>query len=257
MRIIRQIVCVVCCLILLGCQSSKQPGALNSPYEGIPASKLFQDGEEHLVKEEYESAIKNFEALDSQYPFSKYSRQVLLNLIYAYYRNGDTTSSAVTAGRYIHLYPRGPNVDYAYYMKGLANFKQKKSVLAKLMPVDPSLRDPGTAIEAYNDFATFIRRFPNSSYVADARQRMIYLRNLFASKELHAGLYYFRHQAYVAAANRASFIVQNYPQAPVVEKALILLVQSNHALGLKQAEQDALEVLKKNYPHADATIKLS
>lgn len=257
MRIIRQIVCIVCCLFIIGCNSSRQPGALNSPYEGIPASKLFKDGEDHMTKEEYGQAIKNLEALDSQYPFSKYNRQVLLNLIYAYYRNNDKTSAAVTAGRYIHLYPRDPHVDYAYYMKGLANFKQKKSLLTNIISVDPSLRDPGSSIESYNDFATFIRRFPNSPYVADARQRMIYLRNVFANKEMHAGLYYYRHHAYVASANRASFIIHNYPQAPVVEKAMILLVKSNQALGLKKETNDAMRVLRHNFPHANMDIKLS
>jgi outer membrane protein assembly factor BamD len=254
MRVLRQFIYAVCCFVLLGCQTTKSVATPGST--GQSAQQLFTAGEQHLINREYTAAIRNFEALDGQYPFSVSHRQMLLDLMYAYARNGDAAASAVTAGRYIQLYPRGPNVDYAYYMKGLANFKQKRGLLHNLMKVDPALRDLGTSVDAYNDFSTFIRRFPKSSYVADARQRMIYLRNLFAAKELHAGMYYYRHKAYVAAANRAGFIIQNYPQAPVAEKALRLLHQSNQALGLHKEAADAARVLRVNYPQADPHAKL-
>ena len=221
----------------------------NGPYKGMTAKQLFTESKEAIGKEQYDTAAKKLEALESMYPFSDYAEQAQIDLIFAYYQNKDYPSTAATAERFIHLYPRAQRVDYAYYMKGLANFQQTRGVFANVAPMDESWRDPGTQLQAYSDFATLIQKFPNSRYKANALQRMIYLRNMFAQRELNTANYYFDRKMYVAAAERSSFLIKNYPQATSVQPALVVLYKSNIALGLTKAAEDTLTVYRASYPN--------
>lgn len=238
--------------MLVGCSASYD----DDYFKKMTAKQIFNGAEEALADEDYSKAIHYYEALDSMYPFSDYSEQGLLDAIYAYYENGDVALSAATADRFIHLYPRGQHVDYAYYMKGLADFDQTRGTLSKVLPLDVSYRDPGTQLQAYSDFAILVQRYPDSPYTPDANQRMIFLRNMFAQSELNIATFYMKRKMYAAAANRSSYIVENYPQAPQTKKALVILIKADRAMGLHQAADDALQVLQTSYPHSTEFKKL-
>ena len=233
------------CSLLLACA---QPSKDDYTPSGLSAEQLFNNGEQAMLAGDYGSAITQFASLQAEYPFDKHAEQAQLNIIYAYYRKDDQASTVAASERFIHLYPRSPHVDYAYYMKGVANFSQERGILLQYLPIDISERDPGTSLEAYQDFTTLLRRFPKSRYAADAHQRMIFLRNMFAQKELNSANFYLKHRAYVAAANRASYIVENYQQAPQVKQALIILVKANRAMHLTQSADEAERVLQMNFP---------
>lgn len=219
----------------------------NNPFKELSAKQLFTEAEQALRKDQYENAVKRFEALESMYPFSDYAEKSEMELIYAYYQKDDYPSAAATAERFIHLYPRAKYVDYAYYMKALANFQQTRGNIARLLPVDESWRDPGTQSQAYSDFATLVQKFPNSRYKANSLQRMIYLRNMFAQREMNTARYYFQRKMYVAAIERATFLVNNYPQAPSAKEALALLYYANQELGLHKAMDEALVTYQATY----------
>lgn len=222
----------------------------DNPFQGVSASKLYADAQKSLSKEEYTAAIKRLEALDTMYPFNDYAEQAQLDLIYAYYKKDDYPSTAATAERFIHLYPRAKRVDYAYYMKALANFQQTRGALANVISMDDSYRDPGTQSQAYSDFATLVQKFPDSRYKANALQRMIYLRNMFAQRELNAAHYYYERKMYVAAVGRADYLIKTYPQAPSAQSALSVLYYANKALGLNKAADDAITIYRATY-HGD------
>ena len=219
----------------------------DNPFQGVSAQQLYTESKKAIAKGEYTSAIKRLEALDTMYPFNDYAEQAQLDLIYAYYKKEDYPSTAATAERFIHLYPRAKRVDYAYYMKALANFQQTRGALASLFPMDDSWRDPGTQSQAYSDFATLVQKFPDSKYKANSLQRMIYLRNMFAQRELNTATYYYEHKKFVAAVERAGYLIQTYPQAPSAKKALSIMYYGNLAMGLNQAANDALVVYQATY----------
>lgn len=248
MKRLKFIVLLVSVLSLSACSwfSSKDDALQHEP-----ADSLYSQGVDALHDGNYSSAVRYFEALTSNYPFGNYAQKGQLYLIHAYYESGDPASSVAAAQSYIHLYPRAKDVDYAYYMKGVANFAQDRGVLLRYLPNDVSERDPGTMKEAYNDFNELVSRFPESKFVPDARQRMVYLRNIYAEKEMHAANYYFRRGAYVAASNRANYVVKHYQQAPAVPRALALMVVSYQKLGLKDASSDALKMLEYNFPNSE------
>jgi outer membrane protein assembly factor BamD len=222
----------------------------SAQFEHYSAPQLYFEGQQALQARRYRRAIEIYEGLESLYPFGKQAKQGQLNLLYAYYQAGKYAQAVSMADEYIHVYPRSKHVDYAYYMKGLAHMKSGSSWLQTKLPIDMSQRDMSNAKQAFYDFRDLLQRFPHSPYVADARQHMIYLRDLFANHELDIAHYYFNRQAYVAAANRATDIIHQYRKTPQVKDALVILVKSKRALKLPKAAQHAYKVLQINFPHS-------
>ena len=234
--------------MIIGCASTVTDP--NAAFRGKTAAQIYQVGASNFSKQDYDSAINAFEALDALYPFSKYSKQADLDLIDAYYQSGDSVSASAAADRFLKLYPRSNEVDYALYMKGLANFSPDRGLLQKYIRVDEALRDASTEEQAFQDFTTLVYRFPDSAYAPDARKRLIYLKDQFAKRDVEIARYYLKRKAYVAAANRAANVVEHYSQTQQVEPALIIMIRAYQHLGLKQREHDTVRVLAKNFPNA-------
>lgn len=216
--------------------------------ENLGETALYQQAQADLDNKGYSSAVSKLKALESRYPFGRYAEQAQLELIYAYYMNGEPEAARSAAERFIRLHPQHENVDYAYYLKGLASFEQDRGLLARFLPLDMSKRDPGAARDSYNEFAQLTNRFPNSRYAPDAKARMIYLRNLLAAYDIHAAVYYLERQAYVAAANRGRYVVENFQETPAVADALAIMVEAYQRLTLDELAATSLATLKQNYP---------
>lgn len=222
--------------------------------ENLSERELYEQAQTDLNKSNYSSAVRKLQALESRYPFGRYAEQSQLELMYAHYKSRDYEALNATADRFIRLHPQHENVDYAYYMKGLSAFEQDRGIIARFLPLDMTQRDPGATRDSYNEFARLINRFPNSQYAPDAKQRMIYARNLLADYEVHAARYYIKRKAYVAALNRGRYIVENFQGTPAVPDGLAIMVQSYRILGLDDLAEDSLNTLKLNYPeHASLT----
>ena len=214
---------------------------------------LYRNAQRSLRAGNYERAIEVLERLEARFPFGRYAEQAQLELVYARYQSADHETARSAADRFIRLHPQHSNIDYAFYLKGLAAYNKSRGLLDRVFVSDISKRDMSFAADAYADFAQLLRNYPHSHYAADARQRMLYLRNLLAASELHIADYYLRRGAHVAAANRARFVLENYPRADEsIPEALIVLVEANHKLGLTEAANDALRVLAINYPNHPA-----
>lgn len=216
--------------------------------ENLTEVQLYQQAQTDLNSKNYSAAIAKLKALDSRYPFGRYTEQAQLELMYAYYKISDAEAVRNTANRFIRLNPDHPNVDYAYYMRGLAAFDQDQSFLARFIPLDMTTRDPGAARVSYNDFAQLTRFFPNSIYAPDAKIRMVYLRNLLAAYEAHVGVYYLERQAYIAAARRGTYIVEHFDGTPSTANGLAIMVEAYQRMGMTDLANSSLEVLKLNYP---------
>jgi len=217
---------------------------------GWSANKLYARGKEAIADGNYTQAVQYFEKLEARYPFGPYAQQAQLEIAYAYYKDNEPISAIAAADRFIKLHPNHPHVDYAYYLKGLANFVEDRTLLAALGKQDMSERDPRAAREAFDAFKELANRFPDSQYSVDAVARMRYLVNALAAHEVHVARYYFRRGAFVAAANRGKQVIEQYPQTPAVEEALAIMAQSYDRLGLSTLRDDALRVLKTNAPNS-------
>src|SRR4029077_14421719 len=165
-------------------------------------------------------------------------------IAYAYYKQNEQASAVAAAERFVKLHPNHPNVDYAYYLKGLAYFNEDQGILSKFTRQDWTERDPKSVRESFDAFKELAQRFPESKYAPDALARMKYLVNALASHEVHVARWYIRRGAYVAAANRAQFALKNYPEAPAQEDALLIMIQAYDALGMADLRDDTERVLK-------------
>jgi len=210
------------------------------------AQKLYAEATESLDDGDYERAIQLYEKLEARYPFGKYATQAQLNIAYAYYRFDEPESALAALDRFLRLYPNHEATAYAQYLRGLVNFNRSRSFMDRFIPTDKSQRDPGATLDSFNDFAEVVRRFPDSEYAEDARQRMFYLRNNLARFEIHVASYYMKRGAYVAAANRANYVVENYQRTPAVRDALEIMIDAYTRLELPELAADAQRVLALN-----------
>lgn len=244
----------ICCLALSlqGCETLNSLTSNDSDtvdeYVDWTSEKFRTEAKTAMDAGNYEKAIKLYEALESRYPFGESSAQTQLDVAYAYYKNADPESAIAAADRFIKINPRSPGVDYAYYLKGLVNYNRGIGFLDRFLPTDTSQRDPGSARDAYANFAELIRRFPGSKYVADARLRMIALKNNMAMYEVHVARYYIKRKAYIAAANRASTVIEKYQRTPAVPYALQVMQEAYTQLDMKDLANDVTRVYEQNYP---------
>ena len=213
------------------------------------AEKLYDEAHSMMVTGNYTRAVKLFDTLEGRFPYGRHAQQAILEGAYSNYRLNETASAVAACDRFIRTYPNHPNVDYAYYLKGLVNFREDQGIFGYVVEQDLSERDPKLSRESYNAFKDLVARFPESRYAADSLQRMVYLTNALGMYEVHVAQYYYNRGAYLAAANRAQLALVNYPQTPSNEDALIMLVYSYDKLGMPQLRDDAQRILQNTYPN--------
>ena len=215
---------------------------------GWSANRLYSEAKSAMADGSYDKAIKYFEKLEARFPYGRYAQQAQLEVAYAYYRQSEVNSAIAACDRFIRLHPNHPNVDYAYYLKGLANFNEDLGLLGHISMQDLTERDPKAARDSFEAFKTLVAKFPESRYTPDATARMKYLVNALASHEVHVARYYMKREAYIAAINRAQTAIKTYPDAPANEEALFVMVKGYDLLGMNDLRDDAERVMRKNFP---------
>ena len=213
-----------------------------------PEQRLYKMAKDRLDSGSCTGAIEYYEKLQNRFPFGDYTQQAQIELAYCYFRTDDPALAIETIDRFIKLYPSHNNIAYAYYLRGLVNFGRGWGITERFFRKDESQRDPGASLESFNDFSVVVKRYANSVYFEDARLRMVYLRNMLARHEVNVANYYMRRGAFVAASNRARYVVEKYQQAPAMPEALVILAKSYRVLEMEDLADDVLSVLELNYP---------
>jgi outer membrane protein assembly factor BamD len=217
---------------------------------GWSAQRLYGEAKDAMSNRDWQKAIKYLEKLEARFPYGRFAQQAQLEVAYAQWKDGERASAIAAAERFIKLYPNHPNVDYAWYLKGLINFNEQAGILAFITSPDMTDRDPKSSREAFDSFKEVITRFPESKYADDAALRMRYLVNALASHEVHVARYYMKRGAYIAAANRAQYAIGHYPQAPSTEEAVYILVRAYDRLGMNDLRDAAERVMRSNFPES-------
>lgn len=222
--------------------------AKDDPLETLAVEGMYEEGKAALTKANYGRAGRYYTRLIARFPYGPYTEQAQLELAYSQFKGGKPEDASSTINRFIRTYPAHPHIAYAYYLKALIGFERDNSALDRLAGIDSTLRDQSTLQQSFNDFAELIRRYPNTAYAADGRQRMIHLRNQMARSEISVGKYYLRRGAYVAAAARGKHVLELYPQSGLQGDALALMAESYQQLGQETLASDARRVLELNDP---------
>ena len=230
--------------ILVGCKSDGEE--IEQP------EKIYYDqAQARMESGNYFGAIEALEAIDNRYPFGKYAEQAQVELIYAHFMNSETEAAHTAAEKFIRLHPRHPNIDYAYFMKGISSYTRDRDLLIRYTNTDISNRDISGAKESFAELTEFITRFPDSQYIPYAKQRNVYLRNMIAKNELVAADYYLTIDAHVGAIRRANYVIENIPNSSENFRALKILEVSYAELGYNDLLDDVRNVLKTNYPNRE------
>ncbi|KLJ00121.1 outer membrane protein assembly factor BamD [Luteimonas sp. FCS-9] len=248
----RALVCLLlAALVATGCSRGNTKDDEN---EGVPVTELYDKGHASMRMGNWSNAATTFRRLVAQYPYGPHTEQALIEIAYAQYKMGNNEEAISSIDRFIRTYPTHRNIAYMYYLRGLVNSSRDTVFLQRVWSLDSSRRDLASPNQAYADFNTVTERFPNSRYAADARQRMVALRNMFARHEIETALYYLRRGAYVAATERATYLLETYPQSEYQNDAVAVLALAYEGLGNEALAADARRVLERNEPdHAYLT----
>ncbi len=208
---------------------------------------VYQRAKKALNGGDYPFAIRVYEALMARYPFAAETRQSRLDVIYAYYRAGESESAIDAADTFIRENPTHPRIDYAWYLKGLTDFERMPNFMERWFRVDLNQRPPTQARRSFASFATVVEQYPNSEYAHDARRRMVYLRNRLAQYEIAVAKYYVGRGAYVAAAQRAKVAIEEFDGSPSVREALELMILCYDRMELKELAAQTRQMYQANY----------
>jgi outer membrane protein assembly factor BamD len=214
----------------------------------LPVNTLYTNAKQALDNNDFEYAIRLYEALTARFPFTSQARQARLDLIYLYYRKGEKESATDAAEQFLRENPTHPRCDYAWYMKGLVEFERVPYRFERWFGVDMARRPPASAVAAVTAFGTVVSRYPKSEYAHDAQRRMVYLRNRLAEYEINVARYYIKRGAYLAAAQRAQRTIEQYDGAPAVQEALQLMIESYDRLGLTELKANIERTYAENFP---------
>ena len=237
-------------VLLSGCGWFGDTFAKSDEPQKMAVEPLYKRAKDALNAGNFAEAIKLYETLESRFPYGVQSQQAILDTAYAQYKLGERAQAIAAAERFIKLYPNHENVDYAYFVKGLANFIEDLGLLSFIATQDLSERDQKSAREAYATFKTLVEKFPQSRYTADSRLRLRYLVNALSQNESHIARYYYNRGAYQAAINRAQACLTNFPNTPANEEALRVIVQSYRAMGNTQLAADTDRIYQATYKTA-------
>ena len=221
-------------------------GADKDETAGYSAKELYDEAQSSIDAAEFQSAVKHLESLEARYPFDPYAKQAQLEIAYAYYKFEELDQATSAVERFARLHPRDPHMDYVYYLKGLINFNRGQGLLDAWFPRDPSRHDPAVLEQAFNDFSTLVRRFPDSQYAGDAHQRMIYLRNQLAKKEILVAEFYMERKSWLSSAKRAKAVIVRFPNTIWTKRALDIMLLSYQKLELADLAADTQRIIDYN-----------
>jgi outer membrane protein assembly factor BamD len=233
--------------ILSGCFIFGDPTELDET-EGRSDQWIINEAEYFSSSNDWPKAIAFLEKGEQRFPNSKLAPQFKLNLAYAYKEFYKTPEATGMINKFIRAHPNHPSMDYAYYFRGIILFKDK-GFFKKIVMQDISDRDVQQLNQSFNAFKELTKKFPKSKYYDDSINRMTYLMNKISEYELHVARFYMRRAAYVAALNRAKFVIENYNQSVHQEEALVLMISCYEHLGIEELRKDTERVLERNYPN--------
>jgi outer membrane protein assembly factor BamD len=238
--------CLACSLVVVtGCKSNSDRKLAN-----LGPEQIYKMAHTRLMDYDYKGAIKLYENLTARFPFTPQARQARLDLIYAYYRQGESESAIDAADTFIRENPTHPRVDYAWYIKGLVDFDKAPNAIEHIFHADLTKRPPTNARKSFEAFRTVVEQYPKSAYAYDAHLRMVYLRNRLANYEVHVADYYMRRGAYVGAAQRANRCIEDYDGAPATHQALLIMIAAYTKLGLNDRAEEVRQVYAYNFPNS-------
>ncbi|TXH67620.1 MAG: outer membrane protein assembly factor BamD [Lysobacteraceae bacterium] len=231
-----------------GCTRLKSMFKGEKPDEAVPVVEHYEKGHRSIRNGNYDLAVATFKRLVAQYPYGPYTEQALIETAYSQFKMGANDDAISTIDRFLRTYPTHRNSAYLYYLRGLVNSSRDTVFLQRVWKLDASRRDLATPQQGYNDFKIVTERYPNSRYAADAAKRMRELRDLFARHEIETALYYLQRTAWVAAIERAEYMMDTYPDSIYENDGIAVMAEAYTQLGNTALAESARQRLQQKEP---------
>ena len=207
----------------------------------IAPDALYNQALANLDAGDLKTAQDRISDLNSQHPYSDFSRRSLILNTFIHYRQGKYTEAASTGQRFISLYPSDKDAAYAQYIIGMSYYKQIPHIT----------RDQAVAQKSFDAMSSLVEKYPESEYVEDAKRKIRITQDQLAGKQMLVGRYYQERREFLAAINRFRRVVELYSATRHVEEALARLTESYYALGLTEEAQNTAAVLGHNFPDSE------
>ena len=246
----RTIFCaIIIAALLSSCSSSrKKPPSDDLANEQI--EEIYQRAKRALDNGNYFFALDYYRALEANFPYGQVTEQAKLDMIFALDKSNQIEEAIEAADNFIQLYPTHANVDYAYYMKGGREFskesEQKLTNTSKAVPTKYATLNHCVTLRPR--FWSLFSAFLTVNMQTMPQQRIVFLRNRLADRELQIAKHYYESRTYVATVNRCKYIIYQYETSPAVEGALLLMEQTYREMGLQKLATSTRSVLEMNFP---------
>ena len=199
--------------------------------------EAYEEGLESLKEGDVLYAAKKFNEAEMLFPQSESAPKSALMAAYAYYIQDYYGDSIAELIRFLKVYPKDKNLDYAYYLLGICYFEQ----------IVDEKKDMQSIIQSKETFKTLVKKFPNTEYAIDAKFKLDLIDDILASKEIYIGRYYLDKKKWIAAINRFRNVIDDYETTVYTEEALYRLVEVYYIIGLKEESKKYAQLLGYNY----------
>ena len=203
----------------------------------LQVAETYKEGIKSLEKGDVLFAAKKFNEAEILFPQSEWAPKSALMAAYSYYIQDYYGDAVSELQRFLKVYPKHKNNDYANYLLAICYYEQ----------IVDEKKDLQSIIKAQDQFNLILTSFPNTEYAEDAEFKLDLINDILASKEMYIGRYYFDKKKWISAINRFRNVVDQHETTIYTEEALHRLVEIYYTLGLKEEAQKYAKVLGYNY----------
>jgi outer membrane protein assembly factor BamD len=215
----------------------KKKSVINEKNLSLQVIESYQEGMESLEAGDVLYAAKKFNEAEILFPQSEWAPKAALMAAYSYYVKDYYGDSIAELQRFIKVYPKHKNLDYAYYLLAITYYEQ----------IVDEKKDLQSISNAKKIFETVVQNYPETEYAIDSSFKLDLINDILAAKEMYVGRYYFERKKWIPAINRFRTVIDNYDTTIYAEEALHRLVEVHYTLGLKGEAEKYAKLLGYNY----------
>ena len=224
-------------ILLINCSSNKKDD------ETIISSDIetYKSGLSSLQDSNYIKAVKEFDKLYINHPFSSLAKKSEIMTAYSLYQNNEINKSISKLKTFNEMNPKDEFSDYAHYLLAMCYYIQ----------ISNQGRDPSLSLKALNSFKLITTKYPNSKYAKDSKLKIQFIKNSLAINELNIGKFYLKKNAPASSIKRFKTILQKYQNSSVIPETLYRLTEALLMMGLKKEAIKSNAILKYNFPNSE------
>ena len=227
-------------ILLINCSSNKKDN------ETIISGDIetYKSGLSSLQDSNYSNAVKEFDKLYINHPFSSLAKKSEIMTAYSLYQNNEINKSISKLKTFNEMNPKDEFSDYAHYLLAMCYYIQ----------ISNQGRDPSLSLKALNSFKLITTKYPNSKYAKDSKLKIQFIKNSLAINELNIGKFYLKKNAPASSIKRFKTILKKYQNSSVIPETLYRLTEALLMMGLKKEAIKSNAILKYNFPNSEWSI---